>query len=81
MVKEVAKPKVVLSYNEKREFGSLESDIAKLVKKKEGIEAQFASGEIDTKDISEASIKLQHIISEIDAKEERWFELSAKLEG
>ena len=81
VVKEVAKPKVVLSYNEKREFGSLESDIAKLVKKKEGIEAQFASGEIDTKDISEASIKLQHIISEIDAKEERWFELSAKLEG
>lgn len=81
-VKEAApKPKGKLSYNEKREFGTLESDIAKLEKQKEKIENQFANGEIDPNDVNEVSIQLQKIIDDIELKEERWFELSAKLEG
>jgi ATP-binding cassette subfamily F protein uup len=81
VVKEVAKPKVVLSYNEKREYGSLESDIAKLERQKETIEAQFANGEVADDKINEVSINLQKKIDEIAVKEERWFELSSKLEG
>ena len=80
--KSVEKPKkkVQLSYNEKREYGSLESDIAKLEKKKESIESQFANGEVVEDKINEVSVELQKIIEEIEHKEERWFELSAKLE-
>ncbi|MDG1804537.1 ABC-F family ATP-binding cassette domain-containing protein [Flavicella sp.] len=81
-VKEAApKSKGKLSYNEKREFGTLESDIAKLEKQKEKIENQFANGEIDPNDVNEVSIQLQKIIDDIELKEERWFDLSAKLEG
>jgi ATP-binding cassette subfamily F protein uup len=81
IVKETPKSKGKLSYNEKREFGTLESDIASLEKKKEKIEAQFANGEVDSADVNEISIQLQKIIDDIKQKEERWFELSAKLEG
>ncbi|MGB2129717.1 MAG: ABC transporter C-terminal domain-containing protein, partial [Flavicella sp.] len=75
------KPKGQLTYNEKREYGTLESDIANLEKKKERIEMQFANGEVADEEINEVSLELQRIISEIDHKEERWFELSSKLEG
>ncbi len=70
-----------LSYNEKREYGVLEIDIEKLQKKKEKIETLFANGEIATDDINEKSLELQQIIEDIETKEERWFELSMKLEG
>ncbi|MDY0780507.1 ABC-F family ATP-binding cassette domain-containing protein [Tenacibaculum sp. IB213877] len=69
-----------LSYNEKREYGLLEKDIEKLQKKKEEIETQFANGEIRTDDINDKSVELQKIIEDIETKEERWFELSMKLE-
>ncbi|WP_299834040.1 ABC-F family ATP-binding cassette domain-containing protein [uncultured Tenacibaculum sp.] len=70
-----------LSYNEKREFGVLEIDIEKLQKKKEQIEAQFANGEVASEDINDKSVELQQIIEDLDTKEERWFELSMKMEG
>ncbi|WP_299675751.1 ABC-F family ATP-binding cassette domain-containing protein [uncultured Tenacibaculum sp.] len=69
-----------LSYNEKREFGVLEIDIEKLQKKKEQIEAQFANGEIASEDINDKSVELQQIIEDLETKEERWFELSMKME-
>ena len=81
MAKEAPKPKGKLTYNEKREFEALESDIAKLEKQKQKIESQFANGEVDAKDVNDVSVKLQKIIEEMDSKEERWFELSAKIEG
>ena len=74
-------PKNALSYNEKREFGSLETDIEKLQRKKATIEAQFLNVEIEADDIEKKSQELQEIISNIEQKEERWFELSMKLEG
>ena len=73
--------KVQLSYQEKREYGTLESDIAKLESQKESIEAQFSKGEIQEDQINERSLALQKIIQEIEDKEGRWFELSTKLEG
>lgn len=74
-------PKGKLSFNENREFGLLEADIAKLQKKKIQIEAQFANGEISSDKINDKSIELQKAIADLEEKEERWFELSMKLEG
>jgi ATP-binding cassette subfamily F protein uup len=73
--------KVKLSFNENREFGLLETDIAKLQKKKTQIEKQFSNGEVPPEKINDTSIELQKTISDLEQKEERWFELSMKLEG
>ncbi|MEN8185871.1 MAG: ABC-F family ATP-binding cassette domain-containing protein [Bacteroidota bacterium] len=70
-----------LSYLEKREFGKLEKEIANLEKKKTAIEAQFVNDEIEAEKINETSIKLQEIIKELEEKEERWLELSMKMEA
>ena len=78
---EKAPQKGKLSYNEKREFGQLEVDIDKLQKKKVKLEEQFTNGEIAMDDINEKSLELQEIIESLETKEERWFELSMKLEG
>ena len=69
-----------LSYQEKREFGKLEKDIANLEKKKEMIESQFNNNEIEPDKINEISLKLQQIIDDLVKKEERWLELSMKME-
>ncbi len=69
-----------LSSQEKREFGKLEKDIANLEKKKEQIESQFNKDEIEVDKINETSIKLQQITTDLELKEERWLELSVKME-
>lgn len=74
-------PKGKLNFNENREFGLLENDIARLEKKKTSIEAQFANNEISAEDINKKSIELQQAINDLEQKEERWLELSMKLEG
>ncbi len=79
-VKQKTAQKGKLSFNENREYGLLESDIAKLQKKKEQIEAQFSNNEIASDDINSVSIELQQIITDLEQKEERWLELSMKLE-
>jgi ATP-binding cassette subfamily F protein uup len=90
--KQVAEKKVVekiekketknaFTFNEKREFGSLESDIEKLQKRKARIEAQFLNVEIEADDIAKKSEELQETIITLEQKEERWLELSMKLES
>ena len=74
-------PKNALSFNEKREFGSLEADIERLQKRKATIESQFVNVEIAADDIDEKSKELQETIATLEQKEERWLELSMKLEG
>jgi ATP-binding cassette subfamily F protein uup len=73
--------KSALSFNEKREFGALEGDIERLQRKKAVIEKQFLNVEIATDDIAKKSEELQEIIQNLEEKEERWLELSMKLEG
>ena len=73
--------KSALSFNEKREFGALEGDIERLQKKKAVIEKQFLNVEIATDNIAKKSEELQEIIQNLEEKEERWLELSMKLEG
>ncbi|MEO9571776.1 MAG: ABC-F family ATP-binding cassette domain-containing protein [Polaribacter sp.] len=72
--------KNALSFNEKREFGALEADIERLQRRKEIIEKQFLNVEIAPEDIAKKSEELQEIISSLEQKEERWLELSMKLE-
>ena len=72
--------KNTLTFNEKREFGALEGDIERLQKKKLTIETAFLNVEIAPEDISQKSKELQETIEGIEEKEERWLELTMKLE-
>ena len=74
-------PQVKLSFEEKREFGSIEKDIERLVQKKKLIETSFMNEEISQEEVKEKSEELQRIIITLDEKEERWLELSMKLES
>jgi len=69
-----------LSYLEKREFNKLEKEIASLENKKATIESMFHNHEIKSDKINETSLELQEIISSLEQKEERWLELSMKME-
>lgn len=69
-----------LSYLEKREFGALEKDIEKLEKKKKTIEDLFNDPNMTAEEVSEKSLELQEVINALEEKEERWLELSMKLE-
>ena len=84
--KEALKPvkaakKVALSFDEKREWGLLEKDIERLQKKKEVIEGKFNNAEFSPEEINDKSIELQQISDDLETKEERWLELSMKIEG
>ncbi|AOW17481.1 ABC transporter [Polaribacter vadi] len=79
-VEEKKKSKNTLSFDEKREFGSLEVEIERLQKRKLTIENQFLNVEIDADDIPKKSEELQEIANELEEKEERWLELSMKQE-
>ena len=69
-----------MSFVEKREFGSLEEDIDRLVRKKKAIESSFLNQELTQPQIQEKSEELQQVLSSLEEKEERWLELSMKLE-
>jgi ATP-binding cassette subfamily F protein uup len=73
--------KVKLSFEEKREFGSLEKDIERLGRKKKSIEASFMDEVITQEQVTKKSEELQKVISSLEQKEERWFEISMKLEA
>ena len=79
--REKSSQKGKLTYNENREFQTLEKEISNLTKEKTNIEKQFSSNQVDPDKVNEVSQKLQEIIAGIETKEERWFELSMKLEG
>lgn len=69
-----------LNYNEQKEYNKLEKEIANLEKSREELQNKFATENWDGAEIDKQSIKLQEIMDTIAAKEERWFELSAKME-
>ena len=48
---------------------------------KKELESKFNNPDLTQEEINELSKQLQGIIETIELKEERWFELSAKLEG
>ncbi|GGG28196.1 ABC transporter [Dokdonia pacifica] len=69
-----------LSYQEQKEHTKLEREIAQLERDKIEKEKEFLNPDLTQDQITEASKELEKIITDIDTKEERWFELSAKME-
>lgn len=70
-----------LNFNEQKEFARLEREIKELEAKKKDIERQFSDGNVAEAEIGSKADELQKIISGLESKEERWFELSMKMEG
>jgi ABC transport system ATP-binding/permease protein len=69
-----------LNFNEQKEFNKLEREIRDLEYNKKQIEQEFADGKVADDKIEAKANELQKIIQSIEEKEERWFELSSKME-
>ncbi len=70
-----------LTFNEQKEFQKIEKEIKDLEIEKAKIEQLFSEGKIAESDVLAKAKELENIISKMEDKEERWFELSAKIEG
>ena len=69
-----------LNFNEQKEFNKLEREIKDLEYNKKQIEQEFADGKVADDKIEAKANELQKIIKSLEDKEERWFELSSKME-
>jgi ATP-binding cassette subfamily F protein uup len=65
-----------LNFKEKAEFESLEKNLEKLELDKATILAKISSEGVSNQDVYELGVKLGEIVSEIEAKTNRWIELS-----
>ena len=65
-----------LSYKEKREFESLEKEIASLSAEKERITQQLNSGATAFEELQQLSLRIGEVSRMLDEKEMRWLELS-----
>ena len=70
-----------LSFNEQKEYQKIEKEIKDLESQKVAIEQLFSDGKVADSDIEKKAKDLEEIIQKIETKEERWFELSAKIES
>jgi ATP-binding cassette subfamily F protein uup len=70
-----------LTFNEQKEFQKIEREIKDLEIDKAKIEQLFSDGKVAENEVMAKAKELENIITKIEAKEERWFELSAKIEG
>ncbi|TDS54599.1 ABC-F family ATP-binding cassette domain-containing protein [Myroides indicus] len=69
-----------LTFQEQKEFQKLEREIAKLEQEKTEIEKLFAEGKLGDDEIEKQAKILQKVIHQLEEKEEKWFELSSKME-
>ncbi len=69
-----------LTFNEQKEYQKIEKEIKELESQKVAIEQLFSDGKVADSDIEKKAKDLEEIIQKIETKEERWFELSAKIE-
>ena len=67
-----------LSFSEQKEYNRLEKEIAKLEEEKEKLEKQFMDTSLAAETITDLSIQLNTLTTNIEQKTERWFELSVK---
>ncbi|MBS1664037.1 MAG: ABC-F family ATP-binding cassette domain-containing protein [Bacteroidetes bacterium] len=65
-----------LSYKERREFESLEKDIAQLNQEKQTITEKLNSGSAPFEELQQMSVRIGEISQLLDDKELRWLELS-----
>ena len=71
-----APKKKKLSYKEQRELEQLENDIAALEEEKKILEGKLSGGEISSKELGEASVRIGEVMNLLDEKELRWLELN-----
>lgn len=69
-----------LNFNEQKEFNKIEKELKDLEYNKKQIEQEFADGKVADDKIEAKANELQKIIQSLEEKEERWFELSSKME-
>lgn len=72
--------KAGLSFNEQKEFSKIEREIKDLEYQKKQIEEGFSNGTVSDDEMISKGLELQKIIETLEEKEERWFELSSKME-
>ncbi len=72
---------VKLSYNDQKEYNNLEKNIKRLEEKKVVLQNKFADPNLEGADIDKLSLELKELEEAIETKTERWFELSALMEG
>ena len=65
-----------MSFKEKREFESLETDIAALEKEKAELNNELAAGQLDYSRLQQVSERIGKLSEELELKEMRWLELS-----
>ena len=70
-----------LSHNEQKELNALESKLKALEFDKAKLEDKFNNQELAPEQVNELSHELQKTITIIETKEERWLELTTKLES
>lgn len=76
----VKEEKKKLTFNEQKEYTNLEKEIKKLEQQKKDTQHKFADPSLTGEQIDKLSIELKEIEATIEAKTERWFELSAQIE-
>ena len=69
-----------LSYSEEKELKNIETKIKSLAYKKKELEKEFIDNSLSQDKILLMSKELEKVINELTKKEDRWFELSSKLE-
>lgn len=65
-----------LTFKEKRELESLETEITLLEKEKKEIETALCSGTLSVEELTEKSRRMPEIDNELEKKSDRWLELS-----
>jgi ATP-binding cassette subfamily F protein uup len=68
-----------LNFNEQKEFNKIEKDIKDLEYQIKQIEQLFSDGKVSGNEIESKGNELQKVIKNLEEKEERWFELSGKI--
>ena len=76
-----SKPEVTkkLTYKEKKEYELLEKAIEALEAENAMLEALLSTGNLSHEELKNHSIRIGHIIDEIDKKTERWLELGERI--
>ena len=65
-----------MTFKERKEFETLETEIAALEEEKKQIEALLCSGTLSVEELTEKSKRLPVVDEEIETKTLRWMELS-----
>lgn len=66
-----------LTYSQQRELQALEGEIEQLEDRKRELEGLFTNPELPGEELNELSKELSEVISDLEEKTTRWFELSA----